>query len=338
MPRRERIQPGEPVVLPGEGRPVTAFLNMIRQQFQKIWDESGGLPGPPIDETITPIGDGYYRQYASGRIYLRVDRGGFHVYGAIGDKYAQLGGPTSWLGWPTSPEQKFDSDGRAAAFENGGIYFWPDTGAIELGDVVVRYTGLLCFSETDDGTLSAHDEPYFYFGVVPASGPPPASMRSRIYGEPDDPQGGVDAGGKRIDSLELYRGLPYGMALSVTLMEHDFGDPDKYLGLVQEAVKKGGDAVAVAAAAIPYVGPFISVAVKAAMDKFGDDIVRALNDLLDTDDDFVDSKSFLVSGKQMVTLARAAKQEYRSVQFDLQSPLLEGDGGSYKVCITITPS
>jgi hypothetical protein len=93
-------------------------------------------------------------------------------------------------------------------FEHGAIYWWPDSGAIELVNIVVRYTGLYCFGETDNDQLSGGDEPYVIFGVIP---PPPAASYEKhtgIYGQPEDQFGSVDAGDSREDNIELYRGLP----------------------------------------------------------------------------------------------------------------------------------
>ena len=51
-------------------------------------------------------------------------------------------------------------------FQKGAIYWWPDTGAIQFGNISLQYKGLYCFGETDK--LSSADKPYVIFGVVPA--------------------------------------------------------------------------------------------------------------------------------------------------------------------------
>jgi hypothetical protein len=301
------------------------------------------MPGAaklPGDDGLVEVGAGFYREYDHGRIYYRVGSQPIHVYGAIGDKYTQLGGPSSWLGWPTaSPdpkepapltkpdEQPFTEGGRVSTFEHGAIYWWPDTGAIELGHVSVRYTGLACFSTTSG---SGSDEPYVLFGIVPA--PPTAavsSTRTVIYE-------GVDGGDSREDDIELYRGLPYGLSLSAVLMEHDFGDPDKYRNTVKIAVEQASNGVAVGVGFIPYVGPFLAPAAKAILEALGPDIVEALNDFLGTEDDYVGSAAFFISGKDMVTLARAERKNFRGILWHLESPLISGDGADYKVYIGIS--
>ena len=127
--------------------------------------------------------------------------------------------------------------GRASRFENGSIYFWPDTGAIDLNPVIVHYTGMYAFAETDSdrfGTTS--DEPYVLLGVISPSVSFPV-VRSQIY---------VDAGDSRPDLSELCRGIPEGIAISVVLMEHDEGDPDKYRDEVNAGMIAGSSALAAA--------------------------------------------------------------------------------------------
>ncbi len=255
--------------------------------------------------------------------------GGYDVYGAIGDKYSQLGGPNSWLGWPTSDEQAFPQDGRVNTFENGAIYWWPDTGAIELGSVSLQYKGLYCFGETDE--LSDSDEPYVILGVVPTLPAQPATVRTRVY----DERGGVDAGNSRPDSIELYRGLPYGMALGVVLMENDQGDPDKYLEEINQGVVAAGAAVTTACAGIPYVGPVVALACAALFKEYGDDIAKVVNDILGTGDDVIEKWVWNVTAKEMVTMARAPQLNFWGIEHHLESKLLSDGEASYKVYLAV---
>jgi len=312
------------------------------------WTRCGGTPGAatvPGDDGLIGVGAGFYREYEKGRIYFRFGHQPVHVYGAIGEKYAQIGGPQSWLGWPTaSPaprrnddfgpvidpqtlpdEQPFSEDGRVSTFERGAIYWWADTGAIELGQISLRYTGLVCFSETDG---AGSDEPYVLLGTIPAPPTAPAETRSVIYED-------VDSGESREDDIELYRGLPYGLTLTITLMEHDSGDPDKYRDTVKVSVDQASTAVGHGVGAIPYVGPFLAPVAKAFLQAVGPEIVDAVNGLLGTDDDFVGSASLFVSGKNMVTMAKAQPNNFRGVLWHMDSPLISGDGADYKVYIGI---
>lgn len=85
---------------------------------------------------------------------------GHSVCGAIRDKYNALGGPSSYLGYPTSDETGSpDGIGRYNSFQNAGdsIYWTPATGAHEIGGAIFgRWgasgyeTGLLGYPITDE--------------------------------------------------------------------------------------------------------------------------------------------------------------------------------------------
>ena len=186
-------------------------------------------PASALSE-LEAVGGGYRRRYEHGRIYTS-PKGTAWVYGAIGAKYDALGGSKSWLGLPTADEEPFAEGGRASTFEHGAIYWWPDTGAIDLNDVVVHYTGLICFGQTSWDEGPGSDEPYVVLGAVaPANN---FAGRSQVYED-------VDGGESRPDLIEIYRGKPYGVNVSALLMEHDFDDPDKYKWAVAASVEAAG--------------------------------------------------------------------------------------------------
>jgi hypothetical protein len=288
----------------------------------QAWMGLAGAPGPstspPGMSGLVVTAGGYYREYANGRIYYAPDSGAWWVYGAIGQRYTDLGGPSSWLGWPVSNEEPFaDAVGRVSRFERGAIYWWPDTGAIELADIVVRYRGLMCFGETDWDQGSDSDEPYVILGVV---APPPAlsgSATSPIYQD-------VDSGESEPDLIEIYRGQPLGVAVTATVMEHDYGDPNVYRATVQKGVDAAADFIA--KLPIPVLAGLAGEALKMA----GPTIVDEINGLLDTGDDRIGTASILITPRQLVTLTRAPSSEFHGIQFDLESPLVSGLGASYK--------
>lgn len=252
---------------------------------------------------------------------------GFQVYGWIGAKYAELGGPASWLGWPISDEQDFPQGGRASLFENGAIYWWPDTGAIELGRISLQYKGLFCFGETDES--SEHDEPYVIFGVVPVPPGQPSDAMTQIYTD-------VDAGDARPDLMEIYQGLPYGAAIGVTLAEHDYGDPNKFREQVKQGVAAAGQGVAAGCAAVPYIGFALVFACKALWEEFSDEIVGFVNGILGTDDDIIEKWTWQITPKEMVTLARTPTINYHGIDYHLESKLLSDGDASYKVYLAIS--
>ncbi|HKR21288.1 MAG TPA: hypothetical protein VJS17_01790 [Pyrinomonadaceae bacterium] len=250
------------------------------------------------------------------------------VFGAIGDKWLELGGLTSFLGAPTSDELNFE-DGKVRFFLGGTVYFWGDTGAMAVPNntIVVRYSGLNCFGTTDG---AGDDEPYFLFGIVAPGFN--AAPRTRIFE-------GVSAGSNVSDSLELYRGAPLGIGIDVTLMEHDADDPDKYRSLVERAVNEAVPRVTQVLTLVPAIGQVLSIGARVALELLHGDIVDALNGLLGTDEDRLGQQLIHLTPKQMIVLATQTPiNDLGGVRSKLQSGLFDGEGSSYKACFDIAPA
>jgi hypothetical protein len=317
-------------VLPRHGdvlvNPVNdhTLYDLAMAPFRAKHAELGGAPGQPLSQSLPENhGSGSRVRYQNGTLYQRADGSVAWVYGKIGERYDQLGAGTGWLGMPVTDELDFTEAGRANRFDNGSIYFWPDTGAIDVNEVIVHYTGLYAFAETDsDGVVTSADEPYVVLGVVAPSAS--TSTRSQIYAD-------VDAGDSRPDLIELYRGQPEGMAISVALMEHDDGDPDKYKAAVTAAVTSASAAVTAGVALVPG-GVFVAPWVAAALLAVGPDIVDAVNELLGTGDDALGNTVVHLSAKQMIVLAaRTLNRDQWGIGWKAESPELTGQGSDYKV-------
>ncbi|QNE90320.1 hypothetical protein H0194_04920 [Corynebacterium incognita] len=76
------------------------------------------------------VGDGKRQDFRSGTAYWSQETGAKALYGAINARYNEIGGPTSWLGFPKTGEGKTpDGKGRFVHFEHGSIYWTAKTGA-----------------------------------------------------------------------------------------------------------------------------------------------------------------------------------------------------------------
>ena len=86
--------------------------------------------GAGSEEMATADGRGRVRDFDHGSIYWTPETGAHEVHGDIRVKFAQLG---DWIGYPTTDETGCpDGVGRFNHFENGSIYWTPDTGAWEV--------------------------------------------------------------------------------------------------------------------------------------------------------------------------------------------------------------
>lgn len=75
-------------------------------------------------------GEGKAQDFRSGTAYWSPETGAHALFGRINARYSELGGASSWLGFPTSGEKTTpDGVGRYVHFENGSIYWTPSTGA-----------------------------------------------------------------------------------------------------------------------------------------------------------------------------------------------------------------
>ncbi|AKK12047.1 alpha/beta hydrolase-fold protein [Corynebacterium uterequi] len=133
--RVANFEHGSIVWHPDTGAHIVAS-NLI-DYWMKNGIETGplGYPTAGVEELDAP--GTAVQQFQHGAIFTRPD-GSFAVVpaGPIADKYAELGGPASPLGFPTSAKKAIKG-GEVQEFEHGNIYFSEETGAhsIAYGDV-----------------------------------------------------------------------------------------------------------------------------------------------------------------------------------------------------------
>jgi hypothetical protein len=311
----------------------------IRDRYRQLGGPGGFLGFPTTDESRLADGLGRFNHFERGSIFWHPSTGAFEVHGQIRDKWAALGWERSWLGYPISDELALhDQDsGQCSVFQNGSIYWWPDVGARDLRGVIVHYTGLHCFAETkiDIDSTPKSDEPYATVGVV---GPDntKGTFRSRIYED-------MNSGNGVFDVIEIYRGRPSGLGISVLLQEHSGGDTEASRKLIADAVEKGGPLLTSAATAIPLVGPVLGPLSTAAFQLFKRDIVEALNSFIEQTLGFADrplgSDLITLTPKQMVVLATRPEghAQFNSIPWKFETQLLERQDAAYKMYFNIFP-
>ena len=92
-----------------------------------------GIIGSCLNNEYDVADKGKAQDFQTGTAYWSPGNGAHALYGRIGARYAEIGGPTSWLGFPKSGEIKaLDGKGRLVRFEHGSIYWSPETGAWEV--------------------------------------------------------------------------------------------------------------------------------------------------------------------------------------------------------------
>lgn len=86
---------------------------------------------------------GKVQDFRNGRIYWKKDaEKAWASWGRIGARYSEMGGAGSWLGYPTGEEQTGLKDGGILQrFENGIIYWTPQTGAVAVKNDIVDAWG-----------------------------------------------------------------------------------------------------------------------------------------------------------------------------------------------------
>ena len=99
--------------------------------------KSGVIGSCVNNEYDVADGKGKAEDFRGGTALWSPKTGAYPLFGAILAKYSGLGGASSWLGFPTTGETKTpDGVGRFVHFENGSIYWTPQTGAYAIpGDM-----------------------------------------------------------------------------------------------------------------------------------------------------------------------------------------------------------
>jgi hypothetical protein len=305
----------------------------IKGVIYEKWKALGANWVPNTDELPTPDGVGRFNHFTddTASIYWTPQTGANAIYGDIRKRWSELGWERSYLGYPTSDESDIDEGGRANSFQSGWIYWWSDTGAIDLRDVVVNYVGFYAYKESDHDQSSGSDEPYCIFTVV-APKQDPVTSSTKVYS-------GVDDQSARPDRMELYRGPAYGLRIGVVGMENDKGDPEKSRQIIQTAVKTNHEIGKFMLQFIPLVGPIISKIAGPALDGLMPKIADGIASILDLGDDLIGSVSVPLSTKKLVTLAtRGSVTDLKGIKYKIGSPTMAQGGARYAAFFSVDPA
>ena len=120
-----------------------AVYGAIYLQYRNLNDVHSFLGLPKSDEQAAANG-GRVSHFENADIYWSGGSGAFEVHGAIRDRYAALGGPGGFLGYPLTNETQIFKNrvevGRFNRFQGGVIYWSSGTGAWEVhGDIRRKY-------------------------------------------------------------------------------------------------------------------------------------------------------------------------------------------------------
>jgi hypothetical protein len=322
------VQPAARAGTPAANRRVNEGVRRLEllRPFNDHYAACGGRRNQATSQEPEQVGAGSFVRYRDGGIVYRNPDGVMAlVYGGIGRRYTELGGPTSWLGFPVTDELDLgDGSGRVSVFEHGQIYWWRDTGPIEMADIAVHYRGVHCFSPTDG---PGSDQIYCVLGR--AVGGSSADVVSQTYRD-------VEEGTTCPDAVELYRGKPADLVLHVSIFERDQGDPNAYRAQVAQSVQTAADGLQTAGA---VGGPWgvIFGAAGAVVVALKDVITDFINDLLGAEDDLIGSETLTLSLKDVVLTTRQPPLSYGGIGYKRETGLLVGDGGNYKAYFDIFP-
>ncbi len=125
------------------GNRIYVLHGYIYAQYRNLRDINGFLGLPTSDQAPAAAG-GQACTFDNGHIYWHASFGAFEVHGAILTRYLALGGPGSFVGYPTSNElpvlKNKTEVGRLSRFAGAVIYWSAGTGAWEVhGDIRAKY-------------------------------------------------------------------------------------------------------------------------------------------------------------------------------------------------------
>ena len=116
-----------------------AFIELLKKLGPWRLKAPSLPPGFLLEEGINSEGIVYYWRFHGVSVYWTATRGVHEMYGAIRDKWENLGREQGLLGYPTSDELLAPDDtGRFNNFQHGSIYWHPRTEAHEVHGLIQK--------------------------------------------------------------------------------------------------------------------------------------------------------------------------------------------------------
>jgi uncharacterized protein with LGFP repeats len=140
-------------------------LDPIHTEYVSLGGANGLLGAAVTGELTVPDYSGQYEDFQHGSIYWSMKTGAHEIHGAVRDRWLQMGGTQSSLGYPTSDQEDGPSGGHDQSFSGGELCLTPDghlflvNGAVEsYWDWQHREAGPLGYptSDTAAGPIDPH--------------------------------------------------------------------------------------------------------------------------------------------------------------------------------------
>jgi uncharacterized protein with LGFP repeats len=110
----------------GGGGIILPDPDPILTEYTSLGGANGFLGAPVAGELTVPDNSGQYEDFQYGSIYWSMRTGAHEIHGAIRDKWLQMGGTQSSLGYPVTDQADGPNGGHDEDFVNGSIYQTPD--------------------------------------------------------------------------------------------------------------------------------------------------------------------------------------------------------------------
>ena len=116
---------------------LTLVFGGMAAAYKRLGGPAGGL-GVPVSNEVGGPGNGSTQRFTGGTIYW-TSAGGYRVFGALAQVYANFGGPAGSLGFPISDEVSYGSNKAGQRFQGALVYWTPTATRLVHGAILASY-------------------------------------------------------------------------------------------------------------------------------------------------------------------------------------------------------